>query len=100
MPKMISMKRPKDEVREKMAPAPAEAMAPDYPWGLVLHLEAPELDRLGMEKLPKVGSEITITAKVKVTRVSQSASEREGGMKDESRCVDMQITDLALGAGD
>lgn len=92
-PKMISMKRtPADKRGDKLQTAPAEAMAPDYPWGLCLHMDREELDKLGMKDLPKVGTEMTITAKVKVTRVSQSAVE---GANDESS-IDMQITDIAL----
>lgn len=92
-PKMISMKRtPADKRGDKLQTSPAEAMAPDYPWGLCLHMDREELDKLGMKDLPKVGTEMTITAKVKVTRVSQSAVE---GANEESS-VDMQITDIAL----
>lgn len=98
MAKLVSMKRTKDDKRgDKMDTAPAEAIEPDYPWGLVLHLDKDELAKLGVKELPKVGSKLTIQARVTVTRVSQEATSERGG--EDRRSVDLQITDLGLGAG-
>lgn len=96
--KMVSMKRTEADKREdRMETAPAEAMAPDYPWGLCIHLDKDELDKLGVKSLPAVGTEVTITAKAKVTRVQQSASQEGTREAEEYTSVDYQITDLAIG---
>lgn len=94
--KLVSMKRtPKDKREDKLNQAPMEAMAPDYPWGLCIHLDKDELEKLGIKKLPDVGVEVTITAKGRVTRITQSASDGAKGTEDYSS-VDYQITDLSI----
>ena len=96
--KLISMKRSNKDKRKDMGKcAPIDCIAPDYPWGLCLNLESDELDKLGLTNLPKVGTEMPITATVKVTRVSQSASENGGKEADEHRSVSLQITAIAIG---
>lgn len=93
-PKLVSMKRTPEDKRKGMGePCAIEATAPDYPWGLCIHLDGDELDKLGIKQLPAVGTEIPVTVKVKVTRVSQSAVEGS----DEQRSVDLQITDMGIG---
>lgn len=96
---MVSMKRDPQSTREERA-APMETMAPDYPWGLCLNLEAEELDKLGITKLPEVGSEMELCVRVKVTRVAQSASTDTRGKKDESRSVGLQVTDIEIESED
>lgn len=92
--KLVSMKRTAEDKRQDMGePCGIEATAPDYPWGLCIHLDADELDKLGMKQLPAIGTEIPVMVKVKVTRVSQSAVEGS----DEQRSVDLQITDMGIG---
>lgn len=99
MAKLISMKRDaKDKREDRMECAPMEAVQPDFPWGLVLHLDKDELEKLGMKTMPAVGTKTTIQAKVTVTRVSQSAADGAKG-SEEQRSVDLQITDLAIGEG-
>lgn len=94
--KMVSMKRsPSDKRGDKMETAPCEAIEPDYPWGLCVHMDKDELDKLGITDLPKIGTEMMIEAKVKVTRISQSAAESADG-SDEYTSVDLQITDIGL----
>ena len=96
--KLVSMKRTKEDKRgDQLETAPAEAMVPDFPWGLCIHLDKDELEKLGIKEPPKVGTVLMLAAKVQVTRVSQSASTDRGG--EEQRSVDLQITDLGLGAG-
>lgn len=98
MAKLVSMKRSaKDKRDDKLATAPQEAMAPDYPWGLCIHLDKDELEKLGIDpKKVKVGAEVTITAKGKVTRISESAADGYKG-SEEQASVDYQITDLGIG---
>jgi hypothetical protein len=93
--KMISMKRtPEDKREDAGAHAPMEAMAPDYPYGLCIHMDKDELDKLGITDLPKVGTEMTMTVKVCVSMVSQSAA--TGKEAYEQTSVNFQITDMAL----
>lgn len=63
-----------------------------YPWGLRLHLEQPELDKLSLSVMP-IGSEVTITAKAKFVSIHQS--EQIDQEKDIS-CA-LQITDMDVG---
>lgn len=96
--KMVSMMRTAEDKRgDKMAGPAIESTAPDYPYGLCIHLDKDELDKLGIKDLPKIGTEMMIEAKVKVTRISQSAAESADG-SDEYTSVDLQITDIGLEA--
>ena len=91
--KMKSMKRSASDKRKDQGDnAPIEALAPDYPYGLVINLDADEIEKLGMKKLPEIGAEIQMCAIMKVTRVTQSAVEGA----DEQNSISLQITDLAL----
>lgn len=86
------MKRSAEDKRgDKMMNAPLEATAADYPYGLCIHLDRDELDKLGIKSLPAVGATMTMAGMVKVTRVSQSATG-----DDEYTSVDLQITDLGV----
>lgn len=68
---------------------------PDYPYGLCINLGSDELAKLGIKDLPAVGSELEMTAKVKVTSVSSSESEHGDGHKS----VSLQVTDMSLDDG-
>lgn len=94
MAKMVSMKLKGDASREQKG-VPMESIKPDYPWGLCINLGAEELDKLGMTKLPEVGTEMELGIKVTVTRVAQSASTSSRGT-DEHREVGLQITDIEI----
>ncbi len=94
--KMISMMRTAEDQRgDKMAGPGIEATAPDYPYGLCIHMDKDELDKLGITDLPKIGTVMTLECMVKVTRISQSASEAADGA-DEYTSVDFQITDIGI----
>ena len=94
---LISMKRTPEDMRKDMGEtAPVTSIAPDYPYGLCIHLDKDELDKLGMRQLPDVGSEFPICASVRVTCVRKSAVEGA----DEETSVDLQITAMAVDAGD
>lgn len=86
---MISMKQ--EAEREEML-GEIEYEEPMYPYGLCLHLDQDQLEKLGITSLPAVGTEMTITAKVFVK--GTSAYETQGG-KDMT--VDLQITDMEIG---
>ena len=89
---LVSMKKTNKKARK----APMEMSAPSsdetYPWGLSLELNEESLDKLSIDDLPKVGKEVTIMAKARVTSVSERDS-TEGG---KSRSVSLQITKMAL----
>lgn len=91
---MTDMKQSQSEMK---AMYPTEATMPkeDYPYGLRIRLGESELKKLGMDKLPEVGDEIELDAKVKVVSTNQSASE---GSKSKS--VELQITHMEMGGGD
>lgn len=88
---MVDMKSKAE--REEM-PGAVEADEPQYPYGLCLHLGMDELEKLGMKQLPEVGATMMISAKAFVK--STSAYETQGDGKSMS--VDLQITDMELGA--
>jgi len=91
MTDMKLSRRDKKKMFGSLVGAPAAADTPDYPWGLTLNLEAAALKKLGVDELPDVGEECMLRATGKVTRVSESASE-----KKTDRSVDIQITKLVL----
>ncbi len=95
-PKMVDMEFTKKE-RENYyggmaAPAEKSDSGPHYPWGLQLRLEKPELDKLGMKELPKIGAEMYVCARVRVTEVA-SAFRDQG---NDSKVVSLQVTHLEL----
>lgn len=91
--KLTSMKRSAEDKRQDMgSPCPIDSIAPDYPWGLTLHLDQDELGKLGMKELPAVGTVFGLRAKVTVTSTRSSAVEG----RDDENTVDLQITDMAV----
>lgn len=90
--KMASMKRSKEDKRKDMGECAApSSIAPDYPYGLVIHLDKDEMDKLKMP-MPKPGDMMMVHAKVKCTACRMSAVE---GADEENNC-DLQITDMAV----
>jgi hypothetical protein len=71
----------------------AKMERPDYPYGLNIHLDDDSLKALGMDKLPEIGAVMPLSAQVKVSGVSENASEGQ----PKRRTVSLQITDMALG---
>ena len=72
-PKLVSMKRSAaDKRKDAGEAAPMTSIAPDYPYGLVIHLDKDEMDKLKMA-MPKPGDVVTIEAQVKCTacRISE-----------------------------
>src|SRR3972149_1905604 len=87
--KLTDMKLPKTKQKETVSPVVSKQ---EYPWGLQINLDDAALTKLGIKELPEVGIECMLHGTGKVTRVSQSASERDKG----SRNVEIQLTKLAL----
>lgn len=93
-PKMVSMKRSKTDKRKDAGDGPSmTSIAPDYPYGLVIHMDQDEMAKLKMP-MPKPGDEMMIEVKVKCTACRMSAVE---GADEENSC-DLQITDMAIEA--
>jgi hypothetical protein len=66
---------------------------PSYPYGLSIDLDDGSMEKLGITALPKVGTEMMITAKVVVKSVS--SNQYEGSDAESRMCL--QITDMEIG---
>ena len=84
---MISLKNTRKTEDEKNEIETAIDNQDGYPWGTRINLESDTLDKLGIKKLPGVGDEMMIEAKVRVISVRES---------DNSKSVELQITDMDL----
>ena len=89
---MVNMKMSPEEAKEESGIS--EVDAPLYPYGLMIRLNDESLEKVGLTELPKVGTKIQITAMCEV--VSTSSRQDQSG-EDESS-VELQITDMELGA--
>lgn len=87
---LVNMKMSAEESKEYSG---MEMESPEYPYGLTIDLDDDSLQKLGITSLPKVGSEMMITAKCVVKGVS---SNQYQGSDEESR-VCLQITDMDVG---
>lgn len=88
---LISLKRSKKDKKSDPSPAIAMSSHEDYGYGTKINLTTEDLDKLGIKELPAVGSEVTITAKAKVTETSKRES--DGKTRKE---VGLQITHMKL----
>lgn len=88
---LVSMKMSPEEAKEYGAIDIGEA--PQYPYGLSIDLDDDALEKLGITALPKVGSEMMITAKCVVKSVS--SNQMQGGDAESRVCL--QITDMDVG---
>lgn len=69
--------------------------APEYPYGLTVHLDELSMKKLGTD-LKEVGSECVFSATSKVTSVSQSEDEDSGSRQS----MTLQITDMEIKSAD
>jgi hypothetical protein len=92
---MVNMKMSADKAKEYSEPQ-LSGDAPEYPYGLCLHLGMDELAKLGMTTLPDVGAKMTITAMAFVKSTSAYETQSEG----KSMSVDLQITDMEVGSAE
>ncbi len=95
--KMASMKRPKVKGTKNPSVEPSSPHMDKYPYGLRIELDHEGMKKLGMKKLPKVGSKHKITAHAHVVSASESHHE---GDKKSNRSASMQITHMALEKGE
>lgn len=92
---MISMANPPEVKTPESACAPCAYEESKYPYGLCLSLDTETMAKLGLSDLVSVGTEMMITAKVKVTSVGSHESAGEGVRKN----MELQITDMEIGQG-
>lgn len=95
----VDMKRTPDDKKAEAAATkargwgnPTAASQPDYGSGLKVRLETPDLDKLGITKLPGAGHEFTLRATAKVTKVTADSGEPTG----DTEGVELVITHLAM----
>jgi len=86
-----NMKMSAAETKSMIEPMPSKDSA-SYPYGLSIHLEDSVMQKLGLEKLPKTGTQMMLMAIVEVKRVVDEDSD-EGGKRQS---MSIQITDMAL----
>lgn len=95
MTHMVNMARTAEHKPEAVGHAsPDSGEEAKYPYGLCLSLDDETLTKLGIEGPVSVGTEMMITAKVKVT----STSERESVSGGSEARMELQITDMEIGA--
>jgi hypothetical protein len=89
---LVNMKMSSEERGEYTGQA-IEVKEPTYPYGLSIDLDDGSMEKLGITALPKVGTEMMITAKVVVKSVS--SNQYEGSDAESRMCL--QITDMEIG---
>lgn len=94
--KLKSMKLDKSDREEAKAAPDMPIDQPVYPWGLQVRLDEKAIDKLGLDKLPKVDSELMLIAKVRVVSVSSNEHSKGGETTHKHKSVELQITDLGL----
>lgn len=93
MGKMVSLEVTAAERKAREQEWKKDSPVPEYEYGLKLRLENLSLKKLGMGTLPKVGTTMRATIEVEVVSVSEHDS--TSGRKN--RCVELQVTKMALG---
>jgi uncharacterized protein YoaH (UPF0181 family) len=90
---MVSMKRSK-AVKSKESKVMAAPSSPeDYPYGLRVELDHDGMNKLGMKKMPKVGSKVKFHAHATVKSASESTHE---GDSKPNRSASLQITHMKV----
>jgi hypothetical protein len=98
--KMASMKKkPMKAPKAGKLAEPTHAPGEDYPYGLRISLDHEGMKKLGMKKMPKIGSKHKITAHAHVTSVRES-HDMHSSSKQPDRSLEMQISHMALEKGE
>lgn len=89
---MNDMKMTKTEAKNQYGAPTAVSNAPEYPYGLCIELDNTSMSKLGIDKLPDVGSSLMVLARVEVCRASESKS-----LDGKSyRSISLQITEMEV----
>ena len=88
----VNLELDAQEEKELVGP-PDVKDGPKYPYGTCLTLDGDTIEKLGLDPLPKVGTQVRLDAIATVTSIS-SRQTFGGETRD---CVELQVTDLALG---
>lgn len=87
---MANMKMTKKRMREMGSPV-SDSKRNHYPWGLNIHLEKEEMDKLSLDiKDLNIGDSLDISGKAEITSISQNAD----GEDNTSQNISLQITNL------
>lgn len=89
---MAHMERTKAEKKEREKAMDVQSDAPDYPYGLRIHLDHDGMKKCGIADMPEVGGEVQLHAKAHVT--SARMEKREGS--EDERHLELQITHLGV----
>ena len=93
MADLKSMKITKAEIKERQKRFEASPdQGPRFPFGLSVHLDSDSMEKLDMEKMPKVGTKMIMTARVEVTSVH--ADQQLGGGKNRSMRSEEHTSEL------
>jgi hypothetical protein len=92
---MADMKMSKSETIAYSEVAEKESDEPQYPYGLCIHLEQDQLDKLGIKELPEVGAKMMLHANAYVKTVSEYSTQ-----SGQDRRVELQITQLEISEGE
>jgi hypothetical protein len=92
--KLTDMKlKPRKEEDYSKPASTIVADEPKYPWGLQVRLENEQLEKLGVDKLPAVGTTVVLTARCEVCETGEYQAQKG---EHERRNVTLQITELAI----
>lgn len=89
--KLVDLKRSKAEKKERQESIKAMPSGEDYSYGTRLHLGEDELEKMGHDENPEVGTEHHFFGKGRVTQSSHDQDESG----DPRRSVTIQITHLS-----
>jgi hypothetical protein len=92
---MADMKMSKSETIAYSEVAQKEDDGPQYPYGLCIHLEKDQLEKLGITELPEVGALMMLHANAYVKTVSQYNTQEGTDQR-----VELQITELEVRPGE
>ena len=93
--KMASMKSKPPKAPK--GPSILDSNGPSYPHGLSIRLDHEGMKKLGMKKMPKIGSKHKIMAHAHVSSVRES---HDMHSKNPDRSLEMQITHMAMEKGE
>lgn len=93
---LTNMKNEPPKKETMLAEAVCCGEEPAYPYGLRLCLNDEVLKKLGISTLPAINDRMVLHALVEVVSVSEYKSQEADGDTQESRSVDLQITDMEL----